>query len=168
LFEDLSRAMAGRRPNRPWAIRLWVIASVVGFAVGVSMVASAAELTTSPVTRVWVGSCGGFAGIASIDYEGGSSGYLAGSYGGVAPLWCQAQTVPPGSQYSIPLFLHSNDLEHNHQIVGLVSQPPFKLIALSPGLPAQISAGGNATFNLTLLVPEAGGTYVPAVALTAI
>jgi hypothetical protein len=145
---------------------VWIIASVLGCVVGAATVAGVVAYQNSPYGGVLVDSCSGSIRIAGFDYQGVSSGYLTGFYGAV-PTYCESQRVSPGSQFSISLHLHSNDHSENHRILGLAAQAPFTTLDVSPALPVSISASGNVTLELTLLVPVAGGPYYPAVTVTA-
>lgn len=161
-------AEGGSRIERAFpggSVALWLTAVALGAAVGGSTVAGVVEYESLPSQQVWVVTCE-FVAIAGVAYRGTASGYLVPSYGST-PAYCTSQRVASGSVVSLPLFLHNNDPSQDHRILGLTAQSPFRLVNASPGPPIVIPAGGNLTFNLAVLAPDRGGTYYPAVEVTA-
>ena len=107
------------------------------------------------IPSVPVGLCGSIAD-ADFAYTGNSSGFMANGYGEMSAA-CWISHLPPGSHWTVPLVLHSNDAGFAHSIVSLVPHAPCGLVEMTPGTPVTIPPGGNVTFSLTVQEPYFGG-----------
>ena len=125
----------------------------------------------SAVTRTdTIGVCDDSVYAISFVYQGNASGFLWPTFTGeVSPGACEGETVQVGGSVSVIAFVHSSDTTSSHEITSLVVAPPFKLASLQPTVPSTIAAGGNLTFQVSVIVPPTPGEYgAPSVTMTAI
>jgi hypothetical protein len=114
-----------------------------------------------------IGLCSGEITLVNVTYGGNQSGFLTLSYYPL-PDYCVLTTVPVGGTFSTIVYLHSTDYGNSHTVSSVGIVPPFTLRSITPSPPVTIAAGGNESFNVTLQVPLAAGSYSPGATVTVV
>jgi hypothetical protein len=142
--------------------------AAAGVLAGVVVVAGLAVFyavtTTAPGARDHVVVCSGRF-FPTVRYDGPESGFLSETYG-VAPAYCESESLVPLSDFSLPIFLHNEDGGAGHVVQRLTMTYPFVLLSVAPSLPATIAAGGNLTLDVGFQSPGSPGDYTPSGTLT--
>lgn len=68
-------------------------------------------------------------------------------------------TLTPGTEWTVELTLTNQDAVTPHNLTGVQFPAPFRLLALSPGIPLRLPPGDPVTLDATLLLPGTAGAY---------